>query len=83
MCLNDNAQRGEWAAYELDTYAIAKEGRADYDAPEDVAADMLCDLLHLISQHTDAETAKSKLQTALINFEAELAEEESSHDQSI
>ena len=38
-----NADRAEYAAYALDEYGIRKEGRADYDAPEDMAADLICD----------------------------------------
>ena len=34
-----NADRAEYAAYALDQYGLHKEGRADYDRPEDMAAD--------------------------------------------
>lgn len=34
-----NADRAEYAAYTPDQYGLHKEGRADYDRPEDMAAD--------------------------------------------
>ena len=69
-----NADRGEYAAYALDQYGLHKEGRADYDRPEDMAADLICDLLHLIRAH-DVEDPIRMLQTARMNFEAEEQEE--------
>lgn len=65
-----NETRAEWAAFALDAYGITKEGKADYDAPEDMAADLICDLLHLIQQH-GVYDPRDKLKTALINFEGE------------
>ena len=64
-----NEQRAEWAAHALDAYGRGKEGRADYDAPEDMAADLICDLLHLIRAH-DADPIQ-KIEMAKINFETE------------
>jgi hypothetical protein len=69
-----NADRGEYAAYALDEYGIRKEGRADYDQPEDMAADLICDLLHLIRAH-DCKAPLKMLETARMHFEAEEAEE--------
>jgi hypothetical protein len=69
-----NADRAEYAAYALDQYALHKEGRADYDRPEDMAADLICDLLHLIRAH-DVEDPIRMLETARMNFEAEEQEE--------
>lgn len=64
-----NEDRAEHAATGLDAYAIAKEGRADYDAPEAIGGDMLVDLLHLIQLHGADPIAS--LDMARINFEAE------------
>ena len=64
-----NDERAEWAAVGLDAYGEAKEGSAAYDEPEDMAADMISDLLHLIRAH-GADPLK-KLATAQMNFEAE------------
>jgi hypothetical protein len=64
-----NGERAQAAAYGLDTYSKAKEGRADYDDPVDMAADLICDLLHLIRSH-DGDPLK-KLAMAQTNFEAE------------
>ena len=68
-----NEDRAEAAAYGLDAYGIAKEGRADYDAPEDMATDMITDLLHLIRAH-DADPIKA-LKVAQHNFENEVENE--------
>jgi hypothetical protein len=64
-----NEQRAEFAAYALDCYGVHKEGRADYDAPEDMAADLICDLLHLIKAH--GFNPEKYLTRALTNYEAE------------
>ena len=69
-----NADRAEYAAYALDQYGLHKEGRADYDRPEDMAADLICDLLHLIRAH-DVEDPLRMLQTARMNFVAEEEEQ--------
>jgi hypothetical protein len=69
-----NANRAEYAAYALDQYGLHKEGRADYDRPQDMAADMICDLLHLVRAH-DVEDPLRMLETARTNFEAEEQEE--------
>ena len=69
-----NADRAECAAYALDQYGLHKEGRADYDRPEDMAADLICDLLHLIRAH-DVEDPLRMLETARMNFVAEEEEE--------
>lgn len=66
-----NEQRAEFAAQGLDVYAIEKEGRADYDAPETIAADMICDLLHLIAAHDPEGGVNRYLAQALGNYEAE------------
>ena len=72
-----NEQRQEWAATGLDAYGIAKERRADYDAPEDMASDLIADLLHLCVGHGDTpERAMQRLETARMNFEAEIEEGE-------
>ena len=65
-----NADHAEYAAYALDQYGLDKEGRADYDRPEDMAADLICDLLHLIRAH-DVERPLRMLETARMNFVAE------------
>jgi hypothetical protein len=65
-----NADRSEHAAYALDQYGLHKEGRADYDRPEDMAADLICDLLHLIRAH-DVDDPFRMLETARMNFIAE------------
>ena len=69
-----NADRAEYAAHALDQYGLHKEGRADYDRPEDMAADLICDLLHLIRAH-DVEDPLRMLETARIHFEAEEQEQ--------
>ncbi len=66
-----NEERAEYAAAAADAYSNAKEGQPDYDTPEDIAADLICDLLHLIRAH-DADPIK-KLKSAVTNF---LCEEE-------
>lgn len=68
-----NEERGEWAAYALDEYGIKKEGKADYDAAVDMAADLICDLFHLIRAH-GGDPIK-KLEMAQTNFEAEEEED--------
>lgn len=65
-----NDQRAEWAAFALDEYGRRKEGRANYDVPEGMAADLICDLLHLIRGHGWEEPLE-KLEMARTNFEAE------------
>jgi len=69
-----NADRAEYAAYALDQYGLHKEDRADYDRPEDMAADLISDLLHLIRAH-DVEDPLRMLETARMNFEAEQQKE--------
>ena len=69
-----NADRAEYAAYALDQYGLHKEGRADYDRPEDMAADLICDLLHLVRAH-DVDDPLRMLETARVNFEAEEEQE--------
>lgn len=69
----NNEERAEHAAHALDKYGISKEGRPDYDDPVDQAADLICDLMHLIRAHGGDPMAK--LQTATTNFEAEEEEE--------
>lgn len=64
-----NEQRAEYAAFALDEYGIRKEGRSDYDASEDMAADLICDLLHLIEAH--GGDAEKSLRVARINYAAE------------
>lgn len=66
-----NEERAEWAAHALDEYGLQKEGDAEYDNPEDMAADLICDLLHLIAAHCDDKTALQKLAMAQTNYEAE------------
>jgi hypothetical protein len=68
-----NEERASAAAHGLDAYGFAKEGRDDYDVPEDMATDMICDLMHLIRGH-GADPLKA-LETAKTNFEAEEQEE--------
>ena len=68
-----NEFRAECASHALDEYGRVKEGKADYDAPEDMAADLICDLLHLICAH--GGDALAKLETAKMHFEAEENEE--------
>jgi hypothetical protein len=69
-----NAGRAEYAAYALDQYGLHKEGRADYDRPEDMPADLICDLLHLIRAH-DQDDPIRVLEITRMNFEAEEQEE--------
>ena len=69
-----NADRAEYAAHALDQYGLHKERRSDYDRPEDMAADLICDLLHLIRAH-DVEDPLRMLETARMNFVAEEEEE--------
>lgn len=70
----NNAARAEFAAHGLDAYATNKDGRADYDEPEIVAQDMICDLLHLLRAH-GVEPMKH-LTAALGCFSEEEAEEQ-------
>ena len=69
-----NSHRAECAAHALDAYGLVKEGRADYDPSEDMAGDLICDLLHLLRAHDRGDPLK-KLETARMHFEAEEAEE--------
>ena len=69
-----NKDRAGWAATALNQYGIAKEGRPDYDLPEDMAADLICDLMHLIRAH-DADP-QFKLKIAILDFEGEEDEQE-------
>ena len=69
-----NADRAECAAHALDAYGLVKEGRADYDSPEDMTADLICDLLHLLRAH-DCGDPLQRLETARMHFEVEEAEE--------
>jgi hypothetical protein len=64
-----NEERAQAAAHGLDAYSEAKEGRADYDDPVDMASDLICDLLHLIRSR-DGDPLK-KLAMAQTNLEAE------------
>ena len=69
-----NERRAEHAAAICDQYGLLTHRRPDYDAPEDIAADLITDLMHLIKAH-DGDPL-GKLQTATINYEAEQAGEE-------
>jgi hypothetical protein len=55
-----------------------RKGARLYDRPEDMAADLICDLLHLIRVH-DVEDPLRMLATARMNFEAEEREETGQH----
>ena len=65
-----NGERAERAAYALDCYAIKKEGQPDYDTPECIATDLICDLLHLIRAH-GIDDPLTKLEWAKSHFKAE------------
>jgi hypothetical protein len=67
-------ERAEHAAAMCDDYGRLVEGRPDYDAPEDIAADLITDLLHMIKAH--GVDPHDKLLTATNNYEAEQAGEE-------
>ena len=69
-----NEDRAEWAAFALDEYGKRKEGRGDYDDAVHMAADLICDLLHLIRDH--GSDPLQKLSMAQTNFEAEEEGEE-------
>jgi hypothetical protein len=69
-----NETRAEHAATMCDEYGRLTHGRADYDAPEDIATDLITDLMHLIKVH--GVDPLDKLLTATINYEAEQAGEE-------
>jgi hypothetical protein len=66
--------RAEHAAAICDKYGRLVEGRPGYDAPEDIAADLVTDLMHLIKAH--GGDPHDKLLTATINYEAEQVREE-------
>jgi hypothetical protein len=69
-----NEARVEQAAALCDEYGRLTHGRPDYDAPEDIAADLITDLMHLIEAH--GADPHAKLLTATINYAAERAGEE-------
>jgi hypothetical protein len=69
-----NETRAEHAAIMCDEYGRLVEGRPDYDEPEDIATDLITDLMHLIRAH--GVNPFDKLETAKINYEAEQAGEE-------
>ena len=65
----DNAERALHAEEGLISYCRSKEGRDGYDDRIDEAADLICDLMHLIRR--EGGDPIQKLTTATINFEAE------------
>lgn len=67
--LRDNATRATLAEVAITAYAKAAASRPAYDTPEDMAADLLCDLLHFI-RATGADPMQ-KARLAMANFEAE------------
>ena len=69
-----NEDRAEHAAAMCDDYGRLIEGRPDYDAPEDIATDLITDLMHLIKAH--GFDPHQKILTASINYDAEQAGEE-------
>jgi hypothetical protein len=64
-----NVDRAFFARRAVDAYSLVKERRPSYDVDEDMAADLLCDLLHFI--RSVGADPNQKLQQALSNFEAE------------
>jgi hypothetical protein len=68
-----NEDRAEHAAAICDEYGRLIHGKPDYDAPEDIATDLITDLMHLIDAH--GSDPHDKLLTATINYEAERAGE--------
>lgn len=69
----NNAERAKHAEQGLMQDCQSKEGRDGYDKRIDEAADLICDLLHLIRR--EGSQVFSKLQMAVINFEAEVKED--------
>jgi hypothetical protein len=69
----NNEERAEYAEESLIRYCLAKEGRDGYDNRIDEAADLICDLLHLIRSY--GGNPDQKLSQAAINFDAEEADE--------
>lgn len=43
-----NLQRAAWAEHALKHYSRNKTGKTSYDVVEDMASDLICDLLHLL-----------------------------------
>lgn len=68
-----NETRAEHAAAICDEYGRLTHGKPDYDAPEDIAADLITDLMHMIKAH--GADPHDKLITATINYKAEQAGE--------
>ncbi len=69
----NNAERADHAEQDLIEYCMSKEGRDGYDHRIDEAADLICDLLHLIRR--EGGQVFYKLQMPVINFEAEEKED--------
>ena len=69
-----NETRAEHAAVLCDDYGRLTHGKPDYDAPEDIATDLITDLMHLMKAH--GVDPLDKLEAAKINYEAEQAGEE-------
>ncbi|MGD9658489.1 MAG: hypothetical protein AB7U61_12785 [Methylocystis sp.] len=68
----DNSTRAALAETALEAYAMTAENRLAYDVPEDMAADLICDLLHFIRSTGADPTQKARM--AMTNFEAEETE---------
>lgn len=64
-----NEERIESAKHALDEYGQFKNGSSEYDFTEDMAGDLITDLLHLI--HSIGADPDKKLAAAITNFEAE------------
>ena len=59
-------------------YAMKKEGHNHYDTPENIAGDLITDLLHLI--HTRGGDTDAKLRMAKMNFLSEVTEQQPAHE---
>lgn len=70
----NNEERAEHAVFACDAYSNSKEGNPSYDEPSTIAADLICDLLHMIRAHGDEPSRK--LRTAITNFVAEELDED-------
>ena len=64
----------EYAVSAVTMYALKKEGHNHYDTSENIAGDLMTDLLHLIRARGGDPDAK--LRMAKMNFEAEEAKQQ-------